>query len=170
MGIHSQRAEQIVIGPGEDVRFRPMCEADLERVVENELRAYAFPWTRGLFRDCLRGREACWVVESRGEVIGHGIFSMGAGEAHLLNVCVARDHQGRGLGRQLVMLLLREMACAGVHTVFLEVRPSNHVAGRLYESLGFNEIGRRRDYYPTHNGNEDARVLALSLTADWPPR
>lgn len=154
----------------EDVNFRPMRDSDLDRVVENEVRAYAFPWTRGLFRDCLNGREACWIAEYRGEVVGHGIFATGAGEAHLLNVCVARDYQGQGLGRELVMLLLEEMARAGAQTVFLEVRPSNHVAARLYESLGFNEIGRRPDYYPTHNGKEDARVLALSLTADWPLR
>ncbi len=145
-----------------------MVEADLDRVLENEVRAYAFPWTRGLFIDCLNGRDECWVALAGGELVGHGIFSAAAGEAHLLNVCIARDRQGCGYGRQLVMQLLERMAARDVHTVFLEVRLSNHVASRLYESLGFNEIGRRPDYYPTHNGNEDARVLALSLGGSWP--
>ena len=54
---------------------------------------------------------------------------------------------------------------AGAEALFLEVRPSNAVAARLYDSLGFSEVGIRKDYYPARIGNEDARVLVLDLAA-----
>ena len=149
--------------PVSGFQVRPMRIDDLERVVINETRAYAYPWTRGIFADCLNAGHECWVVVIARDVIGHGVLSVAAGEAHLLNVCVRRDDQGRGYGRQLVRHMLDRALARGADVVFLEVRPSNHVAGALYESLGFNEIGRRKDYYPAENGHEDARVLAIQL-------
>jgi len=150
-----------------------MLPEDLDAVVDNELRAYEFPWTRGIFLDCLRAGHECRLLYSVSEasvrndlpptVLGHGILSLGAGEAHLLNVCVRRDQQGAGYGRLLVLHMLDRARERGAERVFLEVRPSNHVAGALYRSLGFQEIGVRRNYYPTHLGHEDARVLALDL-------
>ncbi len=145
------------------VIFRPMRVDDLDRVMENETRSYAFPWTRGVFLDCLNARNECWVVEHDGVLMGHGVLSLAAGEAHLLNVCVRRDHQGQGLGRQTVVHMLARARARQAATLFLEVRPSNRVARALYLSLGFSEIGLRKDYYPAVTGNEDAVVLALTL-------
>lgn len=142
-----------------------MDVVDLDRVVENELRAYAYPWTRGNFADCLRTRNECRVVCLSDQIIGHGILSFGAGEAHLLNVCIRRDQQGHGYGRLLVEHMLERAQIREAEVVFLEVRPSNVVAAELYESLGFNEIGLRKNYYPAHTGHEDARVMALDLRA-----
>lgn len=144
--------------------FRPMTLDDLDAVVRNETRAYAFPWTPRLFVDSVTGRDHCWVVLLGDAVIGHGILSFGAGEAHLLNVCIARGNQGRGFGRILVEHLLDQARGHGASVVFLEVRPSNRVARELYSSLGFREIGRRRDYYPSESGPEDARVMCLEFT------
>jgi ribosomal-protein-alanine N-acetyltransferase len=146
-----------------DIELRPMCVDDLDHVVANETRSYAYPWTRGIFADCLNAGHECWVVQMSRDVIGHGVLSIAAGEAHLLNVCVRRDEQGHGYGRQLVRHMLDRALARGADVVFLEVRPSNHVAGALYESLGFNEIGRRKNYYPAAYGHEDARVLAIQL-------
>jgi ribosomal-protein-alanine N-acetyltransferase len=143
-----------------------MLPEDLDAVLENETRSYQFPWTRGIFADCLRTGHECWVLEEDGVVIGHGILSLVAGEAHLLNVCVRRDLQGRGHGRELVGHMLDTARLRRADVVFLEVRPSNRVACALYESLGFNEIGRRKDYYPAQTGHEDAKVLALQLKLD----
>lgn len=140
-----------------------MLPDDLDSVVNNELRAYAFPWTRGVFEDCLKERQECRVAELQGQVIGHGVVTFGAGEAHLLNVCIRRESQGLGFGRDLVLHMLERSHGLGASVLFLEVRPSNHIAGNLYETLGFNEIGRRRDYYPADSGHEDARVLVLDL-------
>jgi [ribosomal protein S18]-alanine N-acetyltransferase len=144
--------------------FRRMRADDLDRVMANEVGAYEFSWSRGVFEDCLRAGHECWVLESDDDgVLGHGILSIAAGEAHLLNVCIRREDQGSGHGRALVRHLL-ERARSGADMVFLEVRPSNPVAIRLYESLGFNEIGLRRNYYPAARGREDALVFALHFT------
>ncbi len=145
------------------ISFRAMERADLDQVVENEVRAYQFPWTRGNFGDCLAAKHECWVVLQDGEVIGHGILSVAAGEAHLLNVCIRRDRQGFGFGRELVAHMLGRAQVRGADMVFLEVRPSNLVALSLYRSMGFNEIGVRKNYYPAQSGHEDAQVMALDL-------
>jgi ribosomal-protein-alanine N-acetyltransferase len=145
------------------IRFRAMEPADLDRVIENETRAYEYPWTRGNFSDCLTARHQCRVACLDGEIIGHGILSFGAGEAHLLNVCICRDQQGHGYGRRLVLHMLEHARMRQADVVFLEVRPSNVVACDLYRSLGFNEIGVRRNYYPAQKGHEDALVMALDL-------
>jgi ribosomal-protein-alanine N-acetyltransferase len=103
------------------------------------------------------------VAEQAGDVVAYGVVAMGAGEAHILNVCVASGMRGRGIGRRMMQLLLERSAQAGMHDVFLEVRPSNPHAIALYQSLGFNEVGRRRGYYQADGGREDALVLKLSL-------
>ena len=128
-----------------------------------EVRAYDYPWTRGIFLDCLRLNYECWVLQMYEEIVGHAVLSVGAGEAHLLNVCVAKEHQGEGHGRVLVEHMLERARLRAAEIVFLEVRASNEVAAQLYESVGFNEIGKRRNYYPTTRGHEDARVLALQI-------
>jgi len=143
-----------------------MADADLDQVLENETRSYAFPWTRGVFGDCLKSGHECWVAVRDHDLIGHGVLSIGAEEGHLLNVCVRRDQQGQGLGRQVVVHMLDRAKQRGARIVYLEVRPSNRVAAALYASLGFHEIGIRKDYYPAEFGNEDARVLALTLAGD----
>lgn len=142
---------------------RAMVEGDLADVVRNENRAYAFPWTPGMFADCLRDTQFDNRVGLLGDqIVAHGILSTGANEAHVLNVCVARRYQGFGRGRELMLHLLdRALRIHTAQTVFLEVRPSNTVAFALYESLGFRIVGRRRNYYPAAVGHEDAIVMAL---------
>jgi len=132
-------------------------------VLAVERAGYPHPWTEGNFRDCLSAGYCCWVLEQDGEIIGHGVLSVAVGEAHVLNVCVRPDRQGRGLGRRILDRLLRLAREHAADTAFLEVRASNTVAQRLYESAGFNEIGLRRNYYPAHKGREDAVVYAKAL-------
>ena len=98
-----------------------------------------------------------------GAVVGHGVLAIGAGEARLLNVCVAPNAQGAGHGRALSTRLVERAHVAGAERVFLEVRISNRVAMTLYDALGFREVGRRRGYYRTETGHEDALVMALDL-------
>lgn len=145
------------------IRKRVMGCEDLDSVVENELKSYEFPWTRGIFVDCIRADHECWVICDGEGVIGHGILSVAAGEAHLLNLCVMRTRQGEGHGRTLARHMLERARDRGAEAVFLEVRPSNVVAIALYSSMGFTEIGTRKNYYPAHLGHEDAMVLALAL-------
>lgn len=148
---------------GNPAALRPMREDDLDAVMEIERRAYPFPWTRGIFRDCLRAGYPAWVLDEDGALAGYGLLSIAAGEAHILNVCAAPEAQGRGHGRRLVRTLLQQARGRGAQRVFLEVRPSNTAAIALYHAQGFNEIGRRPRYYPAANGREDAIVMALEL-------
>ncbi len=144
-----------------------MTNDDLAKVMQGEVAAYPQPWTLKNFQDCLkRSFYSCWVFEQDKQdeqIKGHVIISAGAGEAHLLNICVYPKLQGQGWGRKL---LLEAEWIAKQHRAenfILEVRPSNTVGMRLYESEGYNEIGCRKGYYPTATGREDAIVMAKAL-------
>jgi ribosomal-protein-alanine N-acetyltransferase len=145
-----------------DLQFRPMTEADLDTVVRIESAAFSHPWSRALFADGLQSYH-CWVMCLDGEQIGHGVIQIILDEAHLLNITVAPKHQGRGLGRALLEYLMQRARALKANECFLELRASNAPAYGLYESYGFNEIGRRRDYYPAPGGREDALVMACTL-------
>ena len=147
-------------------RLRPMREADLAAVHALESRAYEFPWSLGTFRDCLHANYSCWVLQDDAQLIGYFLLSVAAGEAHVLNICVDPRLQGQGLGRVMMGNLLKLARQHRAERVFLEVRPSNPPAIHLYESLGFNEIGRRPRYYPSRDGREDAIVMAMELFSD----
>ncbi len=146
-----------------DVVIRPMTEADVGGVVALERASYQFPWSEGIFRDCLRVGYVCRVVTSANRLIGYGVMSVGAGEAHILNLCVDSGFRCQGIGRRMLAYLLDRGAAAGMTEAFLEVRPSNTAAIRLYLSLGFDQVGMRRGYYQAVGGREDAAVLKLSL-------
>ena len=142
------------------LRLRTMEQEDLEHVMDVEELCYSHPWTHAIFSDCLRVGYCCWVMELDGDIIGYGVMSVAAGEAHILNICILPEFQGRGLGRKILARLLLLAKEHNVDTVFLEVRISNRIAQVLYESEGFNEIGQRNGYYPAENGREDALVFA----------
>ena len=140
-----------------------MRQTDVDAVASVEKRAYVFPWTPGIFRDCLRAGHQCWILESGANLIGFGVLSTAAGEAHLLSLCIAPEYQGRGHGRRLLRRMLDLARWHGAGQVFLEVRPSNPGANALYRADGFNEIGKRPNYYPAAKGREDAIVMAIEL-------
>lgn len=143
--------------------FRPMTEADLPEIMEIERAAYPFPWTAGILRDCIRVGYNCWVYEIENVIYGYGVMSVAAGEAHILNLCVRPDSQGQGLGRKLLAHITALARRHGADTLLLEVRPSNIAALKLYQNMGFNEVGVRKGYYPAEQGREDAMILALAL-------
>jgi len=149
-----------------DYDFRAMQLDDLPSVIENERQSYSHPWSEGIFADCVKSGHECWLFLNRDSVAGHGILSIVADESHLLNVCVKPSLRGRGYGRILVEYMLDRARLQLVSCVFLEVRPSNLIAYKLYESMGFNEVGLRKDYYPAKSGREDAIVFAKELLYD----
>lgn len=140
-----------------------MDEGDLAAVMAIEVRAYEFAWTETNFRDCLRSGYYCRVLEAEGQILGYAVMSAGAGEAHILNLCVRPESRGRGYGRTLLIELIDHARRLGADMLFLEVRPSNEAARWLYERLDFNEVGVRKNYYPTRTGREDALILARHL-------
>jgi ribosomal-protein-alanine N-acetyltransferase len=140
-----------------------MTAEDLDDIVPMERLAHAFPWTPGIFSDNLVSGYNCWVLEENDSVIAYGIVQIVVGEAHLLNITVDPKRQGQGLGRQLLTELIA-IARPKAETMFLEVRPSNTNAIALYNSIGFNEIGLRKNYYPAAGGGrEHALMMALVL-------
>ena len=146
-----------------EVHIRPMMEIDLVDVAAIEQGSYAFPWSENIFRDCLRVGYTCRALDLSGQIIGYGVMSLGAGEAHVLNVCVREEYRSLGFGRRLLEHLLERAQTSGVSEAFLEVRPSNLAAIRLYQRLGFEQIGIRRGYYQAPDGREDAIVLNREL-------
>ena len=147
-----------------DLILRPMQRSDIKVLAEIESAAYEFPWELETFRSCFKIGYHCWVGERAREVVGYGISTIGAGESHVLNLCVAPNWQGRGYGRVILQKLIDEATRLKADSLFLEVRPSNPNAIKLYRSVGFNEIGMRKDYYPArNNGREDALVMARVL-------
>ena len=149
--------------PQAGVSFRPMRIEDLDTVCAIEQRIYPFPWSRGNFVDSLIARYTCTVMELEGGIIGYGILTAAAGEAHLLNLSIDAPWQGRGHGRALLMHNIDLARGLGARLLLLEVRPSNEVARALYRDVGFEQITVRRGYYPDTNGREDALLLALAL-------
>ncbi|HAI58256.1 MAG TPA: ribosomal-protein-alanine N-acetyltransferase [Xanthomonadaceae bacterium] len=147
-----------------------MRQADVAAVAAIEARAYAFPWTPGIFRDCLDTGYQCWVADTTDGLQGYGVLSIGADEAQLLNLCVDPAVHRRGLGRRLLRRMVDLARWHMADRIFLEVRPSNPGAQALYASEGFLPIGRRPRYYPASDGREDAIVMALDLTAPGPRR
>lgn len=143
--------------------IRDMRQNDVPRVAALERDAYEFPWSAGIFRDCLLAGYTSVVMEYRGEVIAYTILSVAAGEAHLLNLCVARSHRRAGHGRTLLEVILERAELAGAEQVHLEVRPSNASALALYEQSGFSRIGLRKRYYRASRGSEDAVLLARAI-------
>jgi [ribosomal protein S18]-alanine N-acetyltransferase len=146
-----------------EVHIRPMVEIDLPEIAAIEQASYAFPWSENIFRDCLRVGYTCRALDLSGQVIGYGVMSLGAGEAHILNVCVRNEFRSLGFGRRLLEHLLERAGASGVAEAFLEVRPSNLAAIRLYQHLGFEQIGIRRGYYQAPDGREDAIVLKREI-------
>ncbi|MFC1749702.1 ribosomal protein S18-alanine N-acetyltransferase [Pseudomonadota bacterium] len=147
----------------ESYQLRTMDLQDIDAVMAIEVRAYPHPWTIGNFRDCLSSGYKAYVLEAEGEIIGYALLSCAAGEAHVLNICIRPESQGKGLGRTLLHALEREARQSKVDMMLLEVRASNRAAIMLYESMGFNELGCRKNYYPSHQGREDALVMALQF-------
>ncbi len=148
--------------------IRPMREADLLEVMKIERASYEFPWTEAIFRDCLRAGYDCRVSESNAGLLGYGIMSVGAGECHLLNICIHPDYRLRGFATMLIHGLLEAARRRRAWTVSLEVRVSNDAAYHLYRHLGFSEVGLRKGYYPARVGREDALVLARDVRMPLP--
>ncbi|MES2324879.1 MAG: ribosomal protein S18-alanine N-acetyltransferase [Pseudomonadota bacterium] len=145
--------------------YAPMVVGDIDEVFALEESVYPHPWSRGNFIDSLASGYNTWTLrDEAGTLVGYFLLMAVVDEAHLLNVAVCAPRQREGIGRYLIDKIV---ACArglSMDSILLEVRPSNLRALKVYEKYGFTEIGRRKNYYPAHNGQrEDAIVMRLSL-------
>lgn len=145
------------------LRYRAMTADDLDAVAVAERRIYAFPWTRGNFADSLAAGHDAWLAQEDGKMTGYAVMMQVLDEAHLLNITVLPELQRSGRGSALLMHLFDQARARAITRMLLEVRPGNLGGQALYRRHGFAEIGRRRDYYPAHQGREDAIVMARDL-------
>lgn len=143
--------------------IRRLGMEDLDRVYEIELLAYPFPWTRGIFEDCLNAAYAMFGLQIGNDLAGYTVFNWAAGEAHLLNLCVHPDWQHRGYGSLLLEYAINQMARLDNKAILLEVRTSNARAAKLYTNRGFRVIGHRPGYYQAGDKREDAIVMRMEL-------
>jgi len=148
--------------------IRAMQQKDVKAVMAIEEVVCEFPWTYSIYSDCIKVGYSCWVIEDDlegegGEVVGYGLLSIAANEAHILNLCIKPNKQRLGLGNRMMLHLIEQAKKLHAISVYLEVRLSNQGAFELYKKLGFSIIGHRKDYYPALNGREDALVLELSF-------
>ncbi len=148
------------------VAIRSMQHDDLAIISDIERRSYEYPWSHGVFRDCLLAGYQCIVLERNGEVVGYGILSVAAGEAHILNLCVELSYRSMGYGERMLDEILFRARTSSVRDIFLEVRPSNENALALYRKKGFHKVANRPAYYQSQKGREDADVLVKKLTTD----
>lgn len=142
------------------IQFLPLAESHLDQVWQIEQQAHSHPWKESMVRN-LTSRGAChfaMVMDDR--VIGYFYAQNIVGEVSLLNIVVDTAMQGKGYGKQLTQFFLDQCEVLNAESAWLEVRESNVRAFELYQKLGFNEIDRRIDYYPTQKGKEDAIIMS----------
>jgi len=146
--------------------IRLMTHEDMGLVSDIERRSYEYPWSHGVFRDCLLAGYQCIVLDRDERVAGYGILSIAAGEAHILNLCVDPLYRSHGYGERLLDEILFRARAASVREIFLEVRPSNQTALALYRKKGFHQVSNRPAYYQAQSGREDAAVLVKKLVIE----
>jgi [ribosomal protein S18]-alanine N-acetyltransferase len=148
-----------------DLRFAAMQVEDLPEVIVIENSVYPHPWTRGNFLDSLYSGYETWVLrEASGALAGYFLMMLAVDEAHLLNISVRRDLHGKGIGRKQLDKAVDIARAKRMHSILLEVRPSNERALAVYERYGFDRIGVRKGYYPAAQGQrEDAIVMRLHV-------
>lgn len=145
-----------------NISFQKMTANDVNAVTEIEQLAHYHPWSKNLIRDAVTSYQS-WLVFTDQVLAGYGMIKIIADEAELLNIAIHPNFQGKGLGKALLQHLIVEAQQQGAKECFLEVRESNLTAYQLYESFGFNETGRRPNYYPSPQGYEDALIMAYTL-------
>ena len=151
------------------VEISPAEADDLPAVVAIERAAFTDPWSLRSFREALEHSAVFFSCARRdaenerdgAEVAGYVVAWFVADEGEIANLAVSPNAWGEGIGRALLDSALEEGRRRDVSAVYLEVRDSNDRARRLYRSRGFEEVGRRRNYYA--QPVEDAIVLRRTL-------
>ena len=143
--------------------FREISLGDLDGIVQIERAVNPFPWGEEALRDTIASSGHHLMSLREGRAVGFLLSSFVLDEAQLLLIGVSPDWQGVGVGGQLLKELIHRSQDQGQKLIYLEVRSGNERAIRLYRSLGFIDIGVRRDYYPGLVGREDAIVMSLQI-------
>lgn len=152
------------------LRLEPLLAPQLNQVLHIEARAYDHPWKREHFLDALHCGYQAQMLLAQDVVVGYFVAMQGVGEAHLLNITVAPEHQGRGYARYLLEMLNHWARAVQAQRVWLEVRVSNARAIHVYEAHGYQRVNVRKGYYPGFgNTREDALVMYYDLVESVRP-
>ncbi len=144
-----------------------MTEEILSDVLIIESESYSVGWSVQLFKDCINKEYSCQVLMQDGIIIGYSIVQTIVDEYHILNICVAPEHRGKGLGKYQLEAIRKSAESDGINRILLEVRASSKPARKLYMKSGFHIIGKRKNYYPAPGMNaqnrEDAFVMEMAV-------
>ncbi len=139
--------------------LRPLVASDLPLVAQLEQRVHAYPWSLAQFHSSFDAGHVLYGFFQDEQLIAYAVLLPALDELELLTIGVAPEKQGQGVAVAFMVQLIALMQQRGVQAWLLEVRPSNEAARALYARLGFREIARRRNYYPSAQGREDALLL-----------
>ena len=140
------------------MRMEPMNASHVSQIAQLEKRCFSDPWSEKSIASELDNPLSLWLVAvEAGEVVGYVGSQTVLGETDMMNLAVAPEARRQGTGRALVLALVEALTEKGSRSLMLEVRVSNTPAQKLYESLGFSQVGRRPKYYV--NPREDALIL-----------
>lgn len=145
--------------------FQPISLTQVPDLMPIENACHSHPWSERTFRSCIGGLyfgDSASVIANQ-QIAGFYIGQYVAGEASLLDICVAPAQQGMGYGKQLLQRFMAQAKQLGAQKLLLEVRAKNISAQMLYINSGFIEVNRRTGYYPSTVGYEDAIVMSLTL-------
>lgn len=139
-----------------------MTQVHVAQIAQLEKLCFSDPWSEKSIATELDCRLSCWLVALEGEqVIGYVGSQTVIDESDMMNIAVHPDHRRRGVAEALVENLSDALRQRGSKALTLEVRISNDPAIRLYEKLGFAQVGKRPNYY--RNPKEDALILRKVL-------
>lgn len=146
-------------------RIRPATPADLAGLALLEEESFSDPWSSTMIAEALAasGTVALVAVAGDDRVVGSVLSRLVADEAEILTIAVTPELRGAGLGSRLLAAATARLAALGAETIWLEVRPSNRAARRMYQAAGFVATGMRRGYY--RRPTEDALILTLRLAS-----
>jgi ribosomal-protein-alanine N-acetyltransferase len=150
--------------PSDEIIIERMEEGDLDEIIEIEKRSFPAPWSRNLFRETLSSPFSINLVARKKVdkgVVGYANFYLIGNEVQVLNIAIKPESRNRGYGSQFLSHAIGLLKAQGAEDFYLEVREGNSHAIRLYETLGFERIGKRKGYYP--ETKEDAIVMRLKI-------
>lgn len=124
---------------------------------------HSHPWSKSVFSDCLTDQYEAYGLRQDDEFIGLYVALFVLDEATLMDIGVSSDMQGKGLSNKLMAHFITRCVDNNMQCIWLEVRATNGVAISLYQKQGFELIERRKGYYDTVDGKEDALIMKLTL-------
>ncbi len=146
------------------LRFSCATADDIDQVAQLDASAFEFAWSRNDFESSLKAGHSFLLLKEEESLLGMAVYMQIFEQSELLTIAVAPDQQGKGYGKLILNEVMARLAAHGAESLFLEVRESNERARNLYRNAGFQEISRRKGYYPTRDGREDAIVMQKLLS------